>query len=162
MSKARVGVRKTLRARLSRIAPIVSVGVAILVLALVSGCAGQAGQTATDHSPLDPVGKFLGLDGIANKRSSELARGQRIQLCMKRLGFVYVPFATAVAVKMADGGYAANLRENGYGIADAMELAIPRIQTTSWSKLCPQQTEPPTQSPLTAKRPMACDQLAVN
>lgn len=104
---------------------IVLVGAAIFCLGLLAGCAGRSGQTVRDQSSIDPVGKFLGFDGVANKRSSELARGKRIQLCMKRLGFVYVPFSTAVAIKMADGGYAANLRQNGYGIADAMELALP-------------------------------------
>jgi hypothetical protein len=105
---------------------IASVSPVLFGLVLLTGCNGQSKMTAQEQSSSDPIEKFLGTDGVANRRSSELARGQRIQLCMKRLGFVYVPFANVIAVKRADGGYAANLRENGYGISDAMELTIPK------------------------------------
>jgi hypothetical protein len=45
---------------------------------------------------------------------------------MKRLGFSYVPFAAVVESKGAGGSSAADLREHGYGIAEAMELVMPK------------------------------------
>lgn len=119
--------RITIRQRLGGNTRVIAAAVGVVCsLGTLTSCAKSKMQASNDPSSSDPVGIFLGLDSVSNRRTSELARGQRIQLCMKRLGFAYVPFAFVVAAKRTNGGYSTNLRTHGYGIADAMEIEIPR------------------------------------